>query len=50
LVKDYKIVVLGDREFCSVDLAAWLKNQAQTDFCLRLKQDEYIERRVCGSN
>jgi hypothetical protein len=44
LVKDYKTVVLGDREFCSVDLAAWLKNQAQTDFCLRLKQDEYIER------
>lgn len=44
LVKDYKKVVLGDREFCSVDLAAWLKNQGQTDFCLRLKRDEYIER------
>ena len=25
LLKEYKVIVLGDREFCSVDLASWLK-------------------------
>lgn len=44
LLKDYKKVVLGDREFCSVDLAAWLNSQNQTYFCLRLKRSEYIEK------
>ena len=34
---------LGDREFGSVDLAQWLKTQAHTYFCLRLKRNEYIE-------
>ena len=24
-LKEYEIVVLGDREFCSLDLAAWLQ-------------------------
>lgn len=43
LLSNYKKVVLGDREFCSVDLAKWLKSQAQTYFCLRLKRNEYIE-------
>lgn len=43
LLSNYKKVVLGDREFCSVDLAQWLKSQAQTYFCLRLKRNEYIE-------
>ena len=43
LLSDYKKVVLGDREFCSVDLAKWLKSQPQTYFCLRLKRNEYVE-------
>lgn len=43
LLSKYKKVILGDREFCSVDLAKWLKSQAQTYFCLRLKRNEYIE-------
>ncbi|MFB2879322.1 IS4 family transposase [Floridanema aerugineum] len=43
LLSNYKKVVLADREFCSVDLAKWLKSQAQTYFCLRLKRNEYIE-------
>lgn len=43
LLKNYKKVVLGDREFCAVDLAQWLKSQPQTYFCLRLKRNEYIE-------
>jgi hypothetical protein len=42
LFKEYKIVVLGDREFCSVKLASWLREQ-QVQFCLRLKRDEFIE-------
>lgn len=43
LLSNYEKVVLGEREFCSVDLAKWLKSQAQTYFCLRLKRNEYIE-------
>ncbi|WP_013334657.1 IS4 family transposase [Gloeothece verrucosa] len=43
LLKNYKKVILGDREFCSVDLAKWLRSQSQTYFCLRLKKNEYIE-------
>ncbi|MGH2414362.1 MAG: IS4 family transposase [Microcystaceae cyanobacterium] len=43
LFKEYKKVILGDREFCSVDLAKWLKEQGKTYFCLRLKRNEYIE-------
>lgn len=43
LLNNYTIVVLGDREFCSVDLAQWLRNQPQTYFCLRLRRNEYIE-------
>ena len=27
----YKVVVLGDREFCSVDLARWLGNRGLLD-------------------
>jgi Transposase DDE domain len=41
ILKSYKIVVLGDREFCSVKLANWLSEQ-NVDFCLRLKKNEYI--------
>ena len=43
LLSNYTKVVLGDREFCSVDLAKWLRSQDQTYFCLRLKRNEYIE-------
>jgi hypothetical protein len=43
LFKSYTKVVLGDREFCAVDLAQWLRSQPQTYFCLRLKRNEYIE-------
>lgn len=28
LLKDYKIVVLADREFCSVKLGKWLRSSA----------------------
>ncbi len=41
LFKDYKIVVLGDREFCSVKLGNWLIGQ-KVYFCLRLKQNEFV--------
>ena len=40
LLKGYKKVILGDREFCSVDLAKWLNQQRKTYFCLRLKRNE----------
>lgn len=42
LFKDYKIIVLGDREFCSVELANWLREQ-EVHFCLRLKRNQCIE-------
>jgi hypothetical protein len=44
LLTDYTKVVLGDREFCGVELARWLKQQKNTYFCLRLKKGEYVER------
>ncbi|WP_250126496.1 IS4 family transposase [Chroococcidiopsis sp. CCMEE 29] len=43
LLKDYKVTVLGDREFCSVELGQWLENQGLS-ICLRLKSNEYIRR------
>ncbi|NET69473.1 MAG: IS4 family transposase [Moorea sp. SIO1G6] len=42
LFDDYQIVILGDREFCSVKLAEWLDKQG-FHLCLRLKQNEQIE-------
>ena len=42
LFKEYKAIGLGDREFCSVQLANWLREQ-KVDICLRLKKDENIE-------
>jgi hypothetical protein len=42
LFKDYQKVVLGDREFCSVELAKWLKQQPKTKFVLRIKKNEYF--------
>ena len=41
LFKDYRIVVLGDREFCSVKLGNWLVEQ-KVYFCLRLRQNEFV--------
>lgn len=43
LLKKYKIVVLGDREFCSVDLAKWLSQEQKVYLSLRLKKNEYVE-------
>jgi hypothetical protein len=42
LFKEYKIIVLGDREFCSVDLGSWLKTKG-VSFCLRLKKNHCLE-------
>ncbi|MEG4200192.1 IS4 family transposase [Microcoleus sp. Pol12A5] len=42
LLKNYQVVVLGDREFCSVDLANWLRTE-NLHFCLRLKCSHCIE-------
>lgn len=37
----HKVIVLGDREFCSVELARWLGRQGYY-FCLRQKQSTYV--------
>ena len=42
IFKDYKICLLGDREFCSVKLAKHLQDLG-VSFCLRLKKNEFIE-------
>jgi hypothetical protein len=42
LFSEYKVIVLGDREFCSVDLGNWLKEKG-VSFCLRLKRNHCIE-------
>ena len=42
LFNNYKTVVLGDREFCSIKLANWL-TERKVYFCLRLKKDAFIE-------
>ncbi|WP_100903228.1 IS4 family transposase [Nostoc flagelliforme] len=39
---NYKICVLGDREFCSVKLANWLRD-SNVYFCLRLKKNHFVE-------
>jgi hypothetical protein len=44
LLKNYEIVVVGDREFRSVELAYWL-NQKKVYFALRQKQGNYIKRK-----
>lgn len=41
-LKPYQVIVLGDREFCSVHLAQWLR-QEQLSFCLRLRANEYVQ-------
>jgi hypothetical protein len=42
LLKKYKVTLLGDREFCSVDLGNWLK-AIRVSFCLRLKKNPCVE-------
>ena len=39
----YTLVVLGDREFCSVKLGRWLGTQ-KAYFCLRLKRNTEVEQ------
>lgn len=41
-LSDYKLLVLGDREFCSVTLANWLREK-NVGFCLRLKKNVCIK-------
>jgi hypothetical protein len=41
-LSDYKLIVLGEREFCSVTLGNWLKEK-KVDFCLRLKKNVCIK-------
>jgi hypothetical protein len=43
LLKDYEIVIIGDREFRSVELAYWLKKK-KVYFALRLKQDAVVRK------
>ncbi|HBL14049.1 MAG TPA: hypothetical protein DD379_22185 [Cyanobacteria bacterium UBA11162] len=43
LLKDYEVVVIGDREFRSVELAYWLKKK-KVGFALRLKQDAFVKK------
>jgi hypothetical protein len=43
LLKEYKIVVLGDREFCNGELAKWLSQKHSVYLSLRLKKHEYVE-------
>ncbi|WP_445305924.1 hypothetical protein [Microcoleus sp. T3_A4] len=38
LFSEYKVIVLGDREFCYVDLGNWLREKG-VSFCLRLKKN-----------
>lgn len=40
-LKHYQVTVLGDREFCSVELGQWLVEQGLL-ICLRLRRNEYI--------
>jgi hypothetical protein len=42
LFTEYKVIVLGDREFCSVDLANWLRTMG-VSFWLRLKKNHCLE-------
>jgi hypothetical protein len=49
LLNKYQIIIIGDREFHSIELAAWLKKQKQKrsqkiDFALRQKQDTFFHK------
>lgn len=43
LLKNYQVVVVGDREFHSVKLASWLQEE-KVDFALRQKKTTYIKQ------
>ncbi|NEP34873.1 IS4 family transposase [Moorena sp. SIO3B2] len=43
LLYKYKVIVLGDREFCSVELARWLSVEQQVYLSLRLRKSTYVE-------
>lgn len=43
LLKDYRIIILGDREFGSVKLGSWLC-ELDVKFVLRVKQERYIQQ------
>ena len=45
LLKNYQVTVLGDREFCSIELGQWLDNQGLS-ICLRLRCNQYIRRQT----
>lgn len=50
LFQNYKVCVLGDREFCSVKLAKYL-HELGVYFCLRLKKNEFVEeKKIFGLN
>jgi hypothetical protein len=42
LLSDYKIIILGDREFGSIKLADWLCEK-KVKFILRVKQGRYVQ-------
>ena len=42
LLKDYKITVLGDREFCGVELGRWLLQEQKVNFSLRLRKNGHL--------
>ena len=43
LLKNYRIIVLGDREFCGVELGRWLSKEEKVYLSLRLRKNEYVE-------
>jgi hypothetical protein len=42
LFEGYETILLGDREFCSVKLANWVRDKGLM-FCFRLKKNEFVE-------
>jgi hypothetical protein len=44
LLSDYKIIILGDREFGSIKLADWLCEK-KVKFIFRVKQRRYIQEK-----
>ncbi len=47
LLKKYKLAVVGDREFHSIELADWLQEQ-NTSFVLRQKQNTTFREKRCS--
>jgi len=48
LLEDYQVTVLGDREFCSIQLGQWLENKGLS-VCLRLRRSGVYpsSKRIC---